>query len=110
MPHHVTLNSCFKANSCNFTGNKSPVDGGAILATGGSSILNFTDCRFEDNTAGFSGGGVRADSASLVTATNSLFMRNAALGENNFGGEGGGVYCPGGSPQVHGSLRIRETL
>lgn len=91
---------CRQATSCNFTGNRSPVDGGAILSTGGLAIMDFTDCHFEANSAALTGGAVRADSASRVTARSSVFYKNVATGSDFGSGLGAALYLFGGTPQV----------
>ena len=90
-----------QATSCNFTGNQSPYDGGAIISTGGMSNMTFTDCRFEENIAGYSGGAMRVDSASVLTVRNSVFLNNTAVSDRyNGGGQGGAIYVWEGTPRV----------
>lgn len=65
------------------------------------SNMTFTDCRFEENTAGYSGGAMRVDSASALTVRNSVFLNNTAVSDRyNGGGDGGAIYVWGGTPQV----------
>lgn len=69
-----------QATSCNFTKNYSPLDGGAIIITGAGAIVRFDRSRFEENTAGQSGGFMRADSAFALEARDCVFSGNVALG------------------------------
>ncbi|CAN0333703.1 unnamed protein product, partial [Ectocarpus fasciculatus] len=91
-------------SSCNFTGNRAPLDGGAILSTGAGSIVALNDCRFEGNTAERQGGAVMANSAFAVTARKTLFLANVAQGSSSswtsFDGKGGAVGLSGGTPQL----------
>eukprot|EP00752_Nemacystus_decipiens_P011444 g10163.t1 len=91
-----------QATSCAFTGNSSPQDGGVILSTGGLSTMEFTECLFEGNSAELHGGAIKADSATAISATNTIFLENMATGSafDADGGAGGAIYLTGGAPQL----------
>ena len=67
--------------SCVFTGNSDSVNGGAITAGTGAGILA-RDCVFSGNSGGLAGG------VSLLTGTNSTFLRCSFTGNTGITGPG----------------------
>jgi|GEM_PF-6908037 len=104
----------------------SPANGGAVQNEQGT--VRFTDCRFNDNTAGLEGGGIYSFKDSIVTIEGCQFLLNEAgqrgggvysqksnvtvvdcLFQQNEADQGGGMYHSGGAATTLANLRLRDS-
>ncbi|MBN1515698.1 hypothetical protein JXA32_03920 [Candidatus Sumerlaeota bacterium] len=74
-----------KYTNCEFTGNNTTGHGGAIYQYYGHHYggLEISDCRFQDNTAAYSGGAIKSVNATFLNLTNCILENNTAA---SFGG------------------------
>jgi hypothetical protein len=84
-----------------FTGNTASHGVGGAICNTGASDAEFTNCRFDGNSAGYfnggGGGGIYIETSNSLLV-NCIFSNNVAGG---FGGaNGGGIYIASGSPWI----------
>lgn len=84
--------------NCRFIDNRAVRTGGGIYSDS-NSVKNIVNCVFEGNSAGFGGGGGLGGNPVTMTVANCLFIGNSA-GSSGGVGAGGGMSVSGGSGNI----------
>ncbi len=79
-----------RISNCNFNSNIAYYCYGGGINVYYNSMANISNCGFASNSADYYGGGIYNDASSVLTISNCSFDQNSS--NDNYGGEGGGIY------------------
>jgi CSLREA domain-containing protein len=95
---------------CNFTGNGTNEDGGAIwFGNGTLGTLRIENCTFSNNDAGSGGGAIRTSGNNTTIIENSEFTGNTTRTGFSTASVGGAIRCTNGTLEIRDSVFTANT-
>lgn len=95
---------------CNFTGNGTNEDGGAIwFGNGTLGSLRIENCTFSNNDAGSGGGAIRTSGNNTTIIENSEFTGNTTRTGFSTASVGGAIRCSDGTLEIRDSVFTANT-